>query len=536
MAIGDPNQLPMGMAGPLNLTPQPSYTPPPVPFGYGQMQGMPALSRNPNYGVPSGIGSLLGGQNPMMAPQAGAFLSPQAPVSTNALAGTNPFTGQAFQTFTAGDVTQAASDYRATQAELARQAEEARIAEEARVAEQARQAELLRQAEEKAAAEAAAKAEADRIAAEQAAEAARIAQEQEAARIAAEQAAEAERVAQEQAAAAEAEAKAKADADAAAQKKAQEEAAQKAAEEAAAKIASGEVVMPTREEIAASVRSSTGMGGDKGGPGGVLPVGGVAIAPVEPPMAGGFVDDIRPQVPIESGIGSLIGVGRPDAAGRGVIPPPPPMITKRNTEEMVGIPMSPIRPSPIRMPSLLEIQEPMIPIGVNALDREGSINIPPPPPPVVRPPMPPPPPPPVATPSVARPVVVDAPPPPPLPIRRPPPLPKPPPIPVNVAKKPTPAVIPEIDLDAIRRRVAEIKPEPKVVLPTPRKGRKPITQAIPTRAKEIPAISTAGALQSALQIQAPPKPNTQQVETKPKTRKKQQPKKRRGRRGARGRG
>ena len=61
MAIGDPNQLPMGMAGPLNLTPQPSYTPPPVPFGYGQMQGMPALSRNPNYGVPSGIGSLLGG-------------------------------------------------------------------------------------------------------------------------------------------------------------------------------------------------------------------------------------------------------------------------------------------------------------------------------------------------------------------------------------------------------------------------------------------------------------------------------------------
>ena len=81
MTTGNQNQLPMGMAGPLNLTPQPSYTPPPVPFGYGQMQGMPALSRNPNYGVPSGIGSLLGGQNPMMAPQAGAFLSPQAPVS-----------------------------------------------------------------------------------------------------------------------------------------------------------------------------------------------------------------------------------------------------------------------------------------------------------------------------------------------------------------------------------------------------------------------------------------------------------------------
>jgi len=554
MAIGDPNQLPMGMAGPLNLTPQPSYTPPPVPFGYGQMQGMPALSRNPNYGVPSGIGSLLGGQNPMMAPQAGAFLSPQAPVSTNALAGTNPFTGQAFQTFTAGDVTQAASDYRANQAELARQAEEARIAEEARVAEQARQAELLRQAEEKAAAEAAAKAEADRIAAEQAAEAARIAQEQEAARIAAEQAAaaaEAERIAQEQAAAAEAEAKAKADADAAAaaEKKAQEEAAKKAAEEAAAKIASGEVVMPTQEEIAASIRPSTGMGGDKGGPGGVLPVGGVAIAPVEPPMVvepavvstGGISSpvpgiDFIPQVPIdESGIGSLIGVGRPDAAGRGVIPPPPPMITKRNTEEMVGIPMAPVRPSPIRVPDIPALQEPMIPIGVNALGREGSLNIPPPPPPVVRPPMPPPPP--VAAPSVARPVVVDAPPPPPLPIRRPPPLPKPPPTPVNVAKKPTPAVIPEIDLDAIRRRVAEIKPEPKVVLPTPRKGRKPITQAIPTRTKEIPDVSTAADKRRAATPKAvtPPKPNTQQVETKPKTRKKQQPKKRRGRRGARGR-
>ena len=228
MANGDENNT---------LAPLPNFTPAPVPFGYGQMQGMPALSRNPNYGVPSGIGSLLGGMNPMMAPQAGALLTPQAPVSTNALAGTNPFTGQAFQTFTAGDFTQAASDYRSNQEELLRQAE-------------------AQAAAQKAAAEAAAKAEADRIAAEQAAaaEAARIAQEQEAARIAAEQAAaaaEAERIAQEQAAAAEAEAKAKADADAAAaeqtaQQTAAEQAAAEAAAEAAAKIASGEIAIPTR--------------------------------------------------------------------------------------------------------------------------------------------------------------------------------------------------------------------------------------------------------------------------------------------------
>lgn len=484
MAIGDPNQLPMGMAGPLNLTPQPSYTPPPVPFGYGQMQGMPALSRNPNYGVPSGIGSLLGGQNPMMAPQAGAFLSPQAPVSTNALAGTNPFTGGAFQTFTAGDVTQAASDYRTNQAELLKQAEAQAAAQQQ-------------------AAEAAAKAEADRIAAEQAAaaEAARIAQEQEAARIAAEQAAaaaEAERIAQEQAAAAEAEAKAKADADAAAaaEKTAQEEAAKKAAEEAAAKIASGEVVMPTQEEIVASIRPSTGMGGDKGGPGGVLPAGGVAITPVEPPMGGGFVDDIRPQVPIESGIGSLIGVGRPSDP---MIPPPPPPVVRPPLPPVVST------GGPEDMSAALGLNLPFV-------GREEIPDIPPPPP-----------------------------------------------IPVNVQKpiatpkpRPVPFVPPEIDLDAIRRRVAVIQPEPEVALPTPRKGRKPITQAIPTRTKEIPDVSTAadkrraatpaglnpGSLADLLGgFQTPPKPNTQKVETKPKTRKKQQPKKKRkgGRRGARGR-
>ena len=488
MAIGDPNQLPMGMAGPLNLTPQPSYTPPPVPFGYGQMQGMPALSRNPNYGVPSGIGSLLGGQNPMMAPQAGAFLSPQAPVSTNALAGTNPFTGGAFQTFTAGDVTQAASDYRTNQAELLRQAE-------------------AQAAAQKAAADAAAKAEADRIAAEQAAaaEAARIAQEQEAARIAAEQAAaaaEAERIAQEQAAAAEAEAKAKADADAAAaaEKTAQEEAAKKAAEEAAAKIASGEVVMPTQEEIAASIRPSTGMGGDKGGPGGVLPAGGVVMNPIEPSMM--IEPAVVPMSTDATGIASLMDVGRPDTAGRGTIPPPPPPV---------------VRPP---MPSEVDMIGNIPTSGFFGDLEAGLQNL-----------------------RVGREEIPNIPPPPPIPVK-----------PIAAPKpRPVPFVPPEIDLDAIRRRVAVIQPEPEVALPTPRKGRKPITQAIPTRTKEIPAVSTAadkrkaatpaglnpGSLADLLGgIQTPPKPNTQQDEKKPKTRKIQQPKKKRkgGRRGARGRG
>jgi hypothetical protein len=133
-------------------------------------------------------------------------------------------------------------------------------------------------------------------------------------------------------------------------------------------------------------------------------------------------------------------------------------------------------------------------------------------------------------------------------------IPPPPPIPVNVQKpiaapkpRPVPFVPPEIDLDAIRRRVAVIQPEPEVALPTPRKGRKPITQAIPTRPKEIPDVFFAPSssqpslqdLQKSIDNQfVAPKPNTQKVETKPKTRKKQQPKKKRkgGRRGARGRG
>ena len=474
MANGDPNN------------PLPNFTPAPVPFGYGQMQGMPALSRNPNYGVPSGIGSLLGGMNPMMAPQAGAFLTPQMPVSTNALAGTNPFTGGAFQTFTAGDVTQAASDYRANQAELLRQAE-------------------AQAAAQKAAAEAAAKAEADRIAAEQAAaaEAARIAQEQEAARIAAEQAAaaaEAERIAQEQAAAAEAEAKAKADAEAkakadaeaaaaaaAAEKKAQEEAAQKAADEAAAKIASGEVVIPTQEEIAASVRPSTGMGGDKGGPGGVLPSAGTVINPGEPSMMPG--EDFIPFVPpmnVQAAEAAVTeaGTGMP---GKSVLRPGDPgyeelLATSGQVGVGGGLASGTMMPagfvSDSGIESLMPVRnatvgrgmkaEPSIPPMQAAAATPGALTrgpidaamnmglIPPPPPPVVRPPMPPPPSPPASIP------------------------------PLNPGQA-----------------FGALEP---------------------------------GALGALFRAETPPKPNTKKVETKAKTRKKQQPKKRKGgRRGAGGR-
>ena len=495
MANGDPNN------------PLSNFTPAPVPFGYGQMQGMPALSRNPNYGVPSGIGSLLGGMNPMMAPQAGALLTTQMPVSTNALAGTNPFTGGAFQTFTAGDVTQAASDYRSNQAELLRQAE-------------------AQAAAQKAAAEAAAQQEADRIAAEQAAaaEAARIAQEQEAARIAAEQAAaaaaaEAEKIAEQKAIKAEMDAKLKAEADAeaaAAEQTAQQTAAEQAAAEAAAKIASGEIAMPTQEEIAASIRPSTGMGGDKGGPGGVLPSAGTVINPGEPSMMlngdftpGGDFIPFAPPMNVEAAEASVTeaGTGMP---GKSILRPGDPgyedALAANNASTPAGLfsgsTMGPARPPtdpgplvPISsgippgigtqfvpdsgieslMPMRGEVMaEPAIsPIQVAAATpgvlTRGPINtainagmIPPPPPPVVRPPMPPPPPPPVAPPPVA------------------------------------PPLSPAQALGAL---------EPGAL----------------------------GALFRAEKPKTPPKPKTQKIEKKPKTRKKQQPKKRRGRRGAGGR-
>lgn len=387
MANGDPNNPLPGL---------PNFTPAPVPFGYGQMQGMPALSRNPNYGVPSGIGSLLGGMNPMMAPQAGALLTPQAPVSTNALAGTNPFTGGAFQTFTAGDVTQAASDYRSNQAELLRQAE-------------------AQAAAQKAAAEAAAQQEADRIAAEQAAaaEAARIAQEQETARIAAEQAAaaaEAERIAQQKAIAAEAEAKAKADAEAAAaEQTAQQTAAEQAAADIADKIASGEIVMPTQEEIAASIRLSTGMGGDKGGPGGVLPSAGTVINPGEPSMMPGedfipfvpptdYIPEAEPPVGMISD-GQLDSYSAPiDFTPAGIFAGSTMGPTRPATDAGPFIPISSGIPPGIGFvpDSGIESLMPVAASTPGVLTRgpiDTAINtgrIPPPPPPVVRPPMPPP--------------------------------------------------------------------------------------------------------------------------------------------------
>jgi len=167
-----------------------SFTQAPVPVGYGQMQGQPTLSRNPNYGVPSGIAALLGGANPMGAPQPSATLTPQQAVATLTpgradptsmsqfgtsfglggsspatppMPGINPFTGQAFQTF---DPTEAANIFT-----------QGRIAEEQTAAQAFAQAEADRVAAEQAAA---AQAEADRIAAEQA-EADRIAAEQAAA-------------------------------------------------------------------------------------------------------------------------------------------------------------------------------------------------------------------------------------------------------------------------------------------------------------------------------------------------------------------
>lgn len=125
----------LGFAPP--TTPANSFTAPSLPLGYGQMQGQPLLSRNPNYGVPSGIASLLGGANPMGAPQAGALLTPQQ-AAPSQMAGINPLTGQAFQTFDATETANIFTQGRTAQEEAAAAA----------------QAEMLRQAQEQAAAEA----------------------------------------------------------------------------------------------------------------------------------------------------------------------------------------------------------------------------------------------------------------------------------------------------------------------------------------------------------------------------------------------
>ena len=223
------NAQQLGFAPP--AAPANSFTPPGLPVGYGQMQGQPLLSRNPNYGVPTGIAALLGGQNPMGAPQTGALLTPQQAAS-NPMEGINPLTGQPFQTFDAGATTDAITQGR--QAEEQRQRDMLIAAQERAAAEQA-------------ATEAAAQAERDRIAAEQAAAAQaeqdRIATERAAAEAAAE--AERDRIAAE--AAAEAEAKAEAD--------------RLAAEEAARQEAARERAEAARERIEAASGDGRGRGG-----------------------------------------------------------------------------------------------------------------------------------------------------------------------------------------------------------------------------------------------------------------------------------
>lgn len=224
-----PNAQQLGFAPP--TAPANSFTPPGLPVGYGQMQGQPLLSRNPNYGVPTGIAALLGGQNPMGAPQTGALLTPQQ-AAPNPMEGINPLTGQPFQTFDAGATTDAITQGR--QAEEQRQRDMLIAAQERAAAEQA-------------ATEAAAQAERDRIAAEQAAAAQaeqdRIATERAAAEAAAQ--AERDRIAAE--AAAEAEAKAEAD--------------RLAAEEAARQEAARERAEAARERIEAASGDGRGRGG-----------------------------------------------------------------------------------------------------------------------------------------------------------------------------------------------------------------------------------------------------------------------------------
>ena len=223
------NAQQLGFAPP--TAPANSFTPPGLPVGYGQMQGQPLLSRNPNYGVPTGIAALLGGQNPMGAPQTGALLTPQQ-AAPNPMEGINPLTGQPFQTFDAGATTDAIT--------------------QGRQAEEQRQRDMLIAAQERAAAEqtateTAAQVERDRIAAEQAAAAQaeqdRIATERAAAEAAAQ--AERDRIAAE--AAAEAEAKAEAD--------------RLAAEEAARQEAARERAEAARERREAILGGGRGRGG-----------------------------------------------------------------------------------------------------------------------------------------------------------------------------------------------------------------------------------------------------------------------------------
>ena len=191
MALFNSNMQSGPQAQQLGFAPQavqaPSFAPPTVPTGYGQMQGQPLLSRSPNYGVATGIAALLGGQNPMGAPQASALLNPQQ-AAPNPMEAINPATGQPFQVFDQATRDQIATD-QAAQQEMYVAAQE-RQASEQLASQTAEQAERDRIAAEQAAA---AQAEQDRIAYEQAVAAAEAQAERD--RVAAEAQAESDRIA-----------------------------------------------------------------------------------------------------------------------------------------------------------------------------------------------------------------------------------------------------------------------------------------------------------------------------------------------------
>ena len=262
------NAQQLGFAPP--AAPANSFTPPGLPVGYGQMQGQPLLSRNPNYGVPTGIAALLGGQNPMGAPQTGALLTPQQ-ASPNPMEGINPVTGQPFQTFDAGATTDAIT--------------------QGRQAEEQRQRDMLIAAQERAAAEqtateTAAQVERDRVAAEQAA----IAQAEQD-RIATERAEnEALAIAERELIAENARKEAESDAKETARQKAEEVARQRRDDIVAGRFDptdmdqfGGEGQMfggPAMPPV--NVRPSTGMGGEKGGGIGQIMTGQPAAPATQP--------------------------------------------------------------------------------------------------------------------------------------------------------------------------------------------------------------------------------------------------------------
>ena len=193
MALFNSNMQSGPQAQQLGFAPQavqaPSFAPPTVPTGYGQMQGQPLLSRSPNYGVATGIAALLGGQNPMGAPQASALLNPQQ-AAPNPMEAINPATGQPFQVFDQATRDQITTD-QAAQQEMYVAAQERQAAEQL-ASQTAEQAERDRIAAEQAAA---AQAEQDRIAYEQAVAAAEAQAERD--RVAAEAQAESDRIAAE---------------------------------------------------------------------------------------------------------------------------------------------------------------------------------------------------------------------------------------------------------------------------------------------------------------------------------------------------